>query len=558
MPGLLISGATFLYFYLSVCLCQPDCTGVECPQLENCIEEALESGACCASCLQKGCTCEGYQYYDCVSAGFKNGKVQEGDSYFVDYGSTECSCPVGGGRISCSFISCPEMPPNCIEVSEPADGCMQCQRVGCVHGGQQYEAGHSFHIDSCQVCHCPNEGGSLMCYPVPDCDPNKVQKPILDPRAEADQKVHTIDDQFEQHGYGDDDDDSTPLGRLPLFKVPLTRKEDFTYNPTDFPEMDRQSLHTQPPSQLTTVLHGSDRASSILNLDRLGKLEQKEQYGVYDHPTEKDEVTESLQKMTPQDKTLVATTPSWQSSRGAASVPENGNPLNQGLQSEPENPQKISESRVLLQRGSESQHHHLSDSTTPNTSFSQPSVSPPVGDDDIPVDQHRQLERITFPSYIPKSSKGSIHAEPYLHDSIIQRTALAEQDERVVEEGNAGKDEATPTFRSAVRPEGEDVIHQSTEDKGDHRESESSQSEITPESSTRYPWMSLEVTTPMTRFTTVPTANQVPVTTVQRKQEPSEKPAEDLLHHHSEKPDGVTEDEEGKNDGAMFQIPEGG
>lgn len=564
MSGSLISAATFFYFYLSVCLCQPDCTAVQCPELENCIEEVLESGACCASCLQKGCTCEGYQYYDCINVGFKNGKVQEGDSYFVDYGSTECSCPVGGGRISCSFISCPEMPANCIEVSEPADGCMQCQRVGCVHDGQQYEAGHSFHIDSCQVCHCPDEGGSLICYPVPDCDPNKIQTPILDPRPEADQKVLTTDDQFAQHGYrdGDDDDDSTPLGSLPLFKVPLTKKEeaeDFKHIPTDFPEVDHQSrvFPTQPSSQLRTVLHGSDRASSIWNLDRLGKLEQREQYGVYDHPTDKVEVTESLQKMKPQDKT--ATTPSWKSSQGAASVPENMNPFNQGLQSEKlEHQQRISESRVHLQGGSESQHHHLSDSTTPNTSFSEPSVSHPVGDDDIPGDQHRQLERITFPPYIPETSKSPIYAEPSLRDSIIEGTVLPEYGERVVEGGIAGEDDATPTFRSVVRPEGGDVSHQSTEDKGDHQESESSYSETTPESSTHNPWTSLDLTTPMTRFTTVPTAYQVPVTTGKSEWEPSRKPAEDLLHHHSEGPDGVTEGEEGRNDRSELQIPEGG
>lgn len=553
-----------MYFYLSVCLCQPDCTAVECPQLENCIEEALESGACCPSCLQKGCTCEGYQYYDCINAGFKNGKVQEGDSYFVDYGSTECSCPLGGGRISCSFISCPEMPAHCIEVSEPAEGCMQCQRVGCVHDGQQYEAGHSFHIDSCQVCHCPNEGGSLMCYPVPDCDPNKIQKPMSDPRAEADQKVLTIDDQFAQRGYGDEDDvDSTPLGSLPLFTVPLTKEEeaeDFKYNHTDHQEIDHPSLvfPTQPSSQLPTVLHGSDRASSILNVDRRDKLEQKEQYGVYDHPTEEDGVRESLLKMKPHDKTLVATTPSWQSSQGAVSVPANMNPLNQGLQSEkPEHPQRIWESRVHLGGSSESQHHHLSDSTTPSTSFSQPSH--PVRDDDIPVDQHRHLERITFPPYIPKSSKSPIHAGPSRHDSIIQGTALPEYDERVVKEGKADEDEATQTFHSVVRLEGGDVIQQSTEDKGDRQESESSYREITPEPSTHYPWMSLDLTTPMTRFTTVPTSKQVPVTTVKGQQEPSKQPAaEDQLHHPSEKLDEVTEGDEGRNDRSTLQIPKGG
>lgn len=557
MPGSLKSGATFLYFYLSVCLCQPDCSAVKCPQLENCIEESLESGACCASCLQKGCTCEGYQYYDCINAGFKNGKVQEGDSYFVDYGSTECSCPVGGGRISCNFISCPEVPPNCIEVSEPADGCIQCQRVGCVHDGQQYEAGHSFHVDSCQVCHCPNEGGLLMCDPVPHCDPNKIQQPISDPRAKVDQKVHAVDDQFAQQGHSVNVDDSTPLGNLPLFKVPLTKKEeaeDFQYNPTTFPEMDHHSLvfPTQTSGHMPTVLRGSDRASSIIDFGRLGKLEQKEQYGVYDHPSGKDEVTDSLPRMKPHDKTLVATTPSWQSSQGAVSVPENMNPLYQGMQSEkPEHPQRISESMDHLQRGSESQHHHFSDSTTPNTSLGQPSVSPPVRDGDIPIDQHRQSERITFPLYIPKSSKSPIHARPSLHDSIIRGTALPEYDERVVEEGKPDDGDATQTFRSVVRPEGGGVIYQSAEEKEDLQESESSDSEITPESSTSSPWMSLDLTTSMTRFITVSTTNQVPGTTVKGEQEPSENPAENLPHHHSELPGGMKEEEEGRT-------PEGG
>ncbi|MBN3325347.1 FBLN2 protein, partial [Atractosteus spatula] len=159
---------TVLVLYISGALCQKDCTGVDCPLLEHCIEEVLERGACCASCLQKGCTCEGYQYYDCINAGFRNGKVPEGESYFVDFGSTECSCPKGGGKISCHFIPCPEVPPHCIEFSEPADGCLQCERFGCVHDGHKYDAGHTFQMDPCKVCHCPHAGGELMCYPVPD------------------------------------------------------------------------------------------------------------------------------------------------------------------------------------------------------------------------------------------------------------------------------------------------------------------------------------------------------------------------------------------------------
>ncbi|XP_061328988.1 fibulin-2 isoform X3 [Pezoporus flaviventris] len=154
----------------SISHAQRDCTGAECQPLDNCIEDVLEPGECCATCLQHGCTCEGYQYYDCVNVGFINGKVPEGQSYFVDFGSTECSCPKGGGKISCQFMLCPELPPNCIDAVVPADGCPQCGRIGCLHEGQKYVAGHTFHMPPCKVCHCPNAGGELMCYQLPDCN----------------------------------------------------------------------------------------------------------------------------------------------------------------------------------------------------------------------------------------------------------------------------------------------------------------------------------------------------------------------------------------------------
>ncbi|KAF3860655.1 hypothetical protein F7725_000910 [Dissostichus mawsoni] len=163
---------------MDICLSQKDCTGVDCQDLQGCIETVLETDACCPTCKQKGCTCEGYQYYDCVQAGFQRGKVPEGESYFVDFGSTECSCPAGGGKIECHFIPCPEIPQNCIDVLQPADGCPQCRRIGCTHGNQKYEAGHSFQVERCQVCHCPNDGGQLMCLPNPDCDPHGSNNPM--------------------------------------------------------------------------------------------------------------------------------------------------------------------------------------------------------------------------------------------------------------------------------------------------------------------------------------------------------------------------------------------
>ncbi|XP_053774496.1 fibulin-2 isoform X5 [Desmodus rotundus] len=148
---------------------QQDCTGVECPPLENCIEEALEPGACCATCVQQGCACEGYQYYDCLQGGFVRGRVPAGQSYFVDFGSTECSCPPGGGKISCQFMLCPELPPNCIEAVVVADSCPQCGQVGCIHTGLKYAAGHTVHLPPCRACHCPDTGGELICYEVPSC-----------------------------------------------------------------------------------------------------------------------------------------------------------------------------------------------------------------------------------------------------------------------------------------------------------------------------------------------------------------------------------------------------
>lgn len=250
-----------LLLSISGCLCQKDCTGVDCPILDNCIEEVLDTGACCATCMKTGCMCEGYQYYDCIRAGFKNGKVPDGESYFVDFGSTECSCPQGGGRISCHFIPCPEMPANCIELSEPADGCIQCERVGCVHEEQKYEAGHSFQIDPCQVCHCPNGGGDLMCYPIPNCDPSRVPKP-QDGMPESRYRDHILQIFNHQGSRGPTskhlpaahNNNNSPLNLHPSHIVDEEEdEEDYDYPPTD-------SLH---PS-----LHGfaSPTESSIISV----------------------------------------------------------------------------------------------------------------------------------------------------------------------------------------------------------------------------------------------------------------------------------------------------
>nr|XP_015203809.1 PREDICTED: fibulin-2 isoform X2 [Lepisosteus oculatus] len=289
---------TVLVLCISGALCQKDCTGVDCPLLEHCIEEVLERGACCASCLQKGCTCEGYQYYDCINAGFRNGKVPEGESYFVDFGSTECSCPKGGGKISCHFIPCPEVPPHCIEFSEPSDGCLQCERFGCVHDGHKYDAGHTFQMDPCKVCHCPHAGGELMCYPVPDCDLGTFQTPPLFPTAHEENTSEKNNDELSNYERAGSEDRLSQIShlpqseKLPLFKTDIKDEdEDYDYTPTDSAKSSLFDLAVPTKSAVTLVSY-SDKptAHEMFNEDLKQELRQK--IRTQEEETKNEEITE--------------------------------------------------------------------------------------------------------------------------------------------------------------------------------------------------------------------------------------------------------------------------
>uniref|UniRef100_A0A8C7MZY5 Fibulin 2 n=1 Tax=Oncorhynchus kisutch TaxID=8019 RepID=A0A8C7MZY5_ONCKI len=280
-----------LLLCLGTCLSQRDCTGVDCPVLDNCIEEVLEKDACCATCVKIGCSCEGYQYYDCIHAGFRNGKVPEGESYFVDFGSTECSCPQGGGRIGCHFIPCPQIPPNCITVVEPADGCPQCESIGCVRGNLKYEAGHSFQMDPCQVCHCPNDGGSLMCSPIPDCDPRHIKKPML---ATTRQKNISLRDLSKPH----DNEQTSPLdplapgNTLPLYKEDppvLDEDNDYDYTLPDSSSTIPQDL-VQPTESTTVSPSYAETSFPTYEIFNDLKQELRERLGTYDQET-REEVT---------------------------------------------------------------------------------------------------------------------------------------------------------------------------------------------------------------------------------------------------------------------------
>ncbi|KAI3356891.1 hypothetical protein L3Q82_003538 [Scortum barcoo] len=272
---------------------QRDCTGVDCPVLQNCIETVLENGACCPTCTQKGCTCEGYQYYDCVQAGFQKGKVPAGESYFVDFGSTECSCPQGGGKISCHFIPCPEISPNCIDISQPADGCPQCERIGCAHGNKKYEAGHSFQLDHCQVCHCPNEGGRLMCSPIPGCDLNSPNKPMWVTTTENSNPFRGISSRHDSRQTNPVPFSKLALGNtLPLYKQdpPSFGTEDYDYTLAGPTSSTIQDL--AQPLESTTVpptYPESSSASFSSQDDSRHELRQ----------TEKSPETEVTQNMNP-------------------------------------------------------------------------------------------------------------------------------------------------------------------------------------------------------------------------------------------------------------------
>ncbi|TRY91509.1 hypothetical protein DNTS_029477 [Danionella cerebrum] len=243
--------------------------------------------------------CEGYQYYDCISAGFGFGKVPEGESYFVDFGSTECSCPQGGGRISCHFIPCPEIPANCIEVSEPADGCVQCEQVGCIHKEEKYQAGHTFKIDPCQVCHCPNGGGDLMCYPVPNCDADHASKPFQMTTEESTPERRyrdSIQHLFNPKGSRGLFNKHLPLhiDNNPPFKMRIRNaeekeeeeEEDYDYPPNDY---SAQYLHglTAPTESSIISVSLSDNFAPRQPVHKGSNQELREIFGIHKSTTDK-------------------------------------------------------------------------------------------------------------------------------------------------------------------------------------------------------------------------------------------------------------------------------
>lgn len=549
----LLSACAVLLLSLRLCVCQRDCTGVDCPQLDNCIEEALESGDCCASCLQKGCTCEGYQYYDCINAGFKNGKVPEGNSYFVDYGSTECSCPAGGGRISCNFISCPDMPPNCIEILEPVDGCMQCERLGCVQDGQKYDAGHSVHIDPCQVCHCPNEGGNLMCYPVPDCDPQKVDRSMLAGPAEGNpaSRRSTFPYGFAQNPHADQTStEFHPLanGNLPLFKLsPLETEEpdEYDYDPTDFPETFPQSLvlPTTSPSSSSSSSHPLNNVESLYresvnrtfelqSSPRQGKQELRERYGVHDYPSGGVKVTQDIEHSTAGPRQHVVTSGQGSSFMEQTTDSDSKNsthtrktlgsftfPLIKETlgQKNPEDLQVNVEKSVPLLTAPETTTQNPSDIPTTRGSNTLINVT------DTQTDQQEASAGTHFPLYVQEPT----------HPPVLSQTGSTAQNGLNVDAVEEEEDEDVTT-ESVTRDNGSDQPDriQSPPSEGGHEE----------ETSTSLLGMPQHHTTPTVQLTS--TAVQTSSGAEPVESEPNETPGDRLDNFHSSSGEERVKEEE--------------
>ncbi|XP_062891296.1 fibulin-1-like isoform X2 [Mobula hypostoma] len=172
-----------------------DCTGVECAELQGCIEERLEDGECCARCLQRGCACRGLAYYECLRAGFQRGTVPAGASFPAGSRGAFCRCPEEGGELACdSSLPCLPLPQNCARVSRPRGACPRCALLGCLSGGRLHPAGHSFHPEPCTLCHCL-DSGSLSCASDPGCGSQRGEVQVHDGPVPNDQRQPAAEDE---------------------------------------------------------------------------------------------------------------------------------------------------------------------------------------------------------------------------------------------------------------------------------------------------------------------------------------------------------------------------
>lgn len=426
-----------------------------------------------------------------------------------------------------------------------------------------------------------------MCYPVPDCDPNKVHKPMLaatteeDTAGRRDSYPYTFDQRSRRKQF------STayhlpPNGNVPLFKSPPLDKdeqEDYDYGPTDFPETYPQPLlfptQSSSSSKVISVFRDSDRSekiSAFQSFDRGSKLELIERYGVHDHPADKKEVTENPQS-TVRPHTHEDTTTAWQHSQDLTSVrsvlfgyqsprtdlenPLHAHsslgsatfPLNQGLGGEkhPKDPHVISESAIHHSVTTE-YHQNASDTVKPRGSNSQINVSHQVRGAESQTNQQSQSE-----SNSQQELQGMVAPE-------------GEEEVDADNREEEGEDEIV-TFQSVTEPQGKDVPYKikSAEQERSEKDSESSDPNssyemTTPEPSTSFPRGPEYHTTPIVPFIATATTitNQLPVRVKLNENQPSRKPGQRLFNLHSEDIEEVKEEEEGKDQPVLLIKPDEG
>lgn len=445
-----------------------------------------------------------------------------------------------------------------------------------------------------------------MCYPVPDCDPHKVDKTMLAaPTGEDTASRRNIYpfrfDEQERMDHFSPPDHLPPFGNLPLFKSPPFDKEepeDYDYGPTDFPETFPQSLfvptQSSPSSnKVFSVSRGSDRpdrTSALQSFDRQSKLELRERYGVHDHPADREEVTESPQSV---EQSSIRphmhkdATTSWQPSQGLTSAKsvsfsdlttqtdlENPLhalkssdsfifPLNRGLESDrhPEYPDMSPESTVQHQRGSETKtnQRNASDSVTPSGSKSQINVSHPVRGPDSQNNQQRQSDIVSFPLFMLKSPESPIHPQASSNgQKELQGTVAPDSEEGMDEEEMAEEEEEIVTFHGAAGPDGRDVPYKVKQAQQEriHEGSESSDPTSSYEKTTPGPSTSSlrrpeYLTNPMVHYITT---TRPPVRVKLNESEPSRQPGQRLFNLHSEDQEEVTEVEEEREDRPVLLV----
>lgn len=413
-----------------------------------------------------------------------------------------------------------------------------------------------------------------MCYPVPDCEAHKAQKPVLAAATEEDIRGNSYPYSVDQQGHMIH---STPYGSLPLFKLsPLDKEvpEEYDYGPTVFPETYPQSLiHPTQPSTSSNIISaskGSDRTSSFQSVDRKTKQELREQYGVQDQSADREPVTDSplrVEETTDRPHTHKDATASWQSSqdvRNVQSVTENANPLhalkssesfkfplNQGLgvEKQSKNPHRISESSAHEQRGSKSETHHqnTSDSATPKGSVHQQGVSHPTRGTDGQTNQQRRLDRINSTLYMLRSTESPVYPLGSSHGQReVQGTVTPDNEEGLDEEEmEAEEGEEIVAFHGVTGPEEGDVSYHIKSAQQDDEESESSErnsnyEKTTPEPSTTSFRRPEYMTTSMAHIITT-SSTQPPVRFTKDESELSREPAEGRFNHHSEDQEETTD-----------------